>query len=130
AHRPVHFAAANLVDEIGENILAARRVDDLGMELQAVEFFLRLLHHGVGRVVRLADRAEALGQLGDLVAVAVPDVEDVGEIVEEGSRTGEMQQTRAILAMRAVLDFATEVVSHELYAVADAEDGDAELEDR
>src|SRR5450759_2544105 len=34
AHRPAFAAAANLVDEVGDDFPAARRVDDFGMELQ------------------------------------------------------------------------------------------------
>jgi len=41
AHRPVFAAAANGVDEIGDDFPAARRVDDFGMELQAENFRAR-----------------------------------------------------------------------------------------
>jgi hypothetical protein len=38
AHRPVFAAAADAVDEVGDDFLPARRVDDFGMKLQAEHF--------------------------------------------------------------------------------------------
>ena len=35
AHRPILAASANAVDEVGDDLLAARRVHHLGMKLQA-----------------------------------------------------------------------------------------------
>ena len=58
------------------------------MKLQAVELALRVLDRGEGRVLGLGDGAETLRQLGELVAVAVPDVEVLAETVEERSRLG------------------------------------------
>ena len=49
AHRPVLAAAADAVDEIGNDFPAARRVDDFGMKLQAEKFPRAVLDGGVIR---------------------------------------------------------------------------------
>ena len=84
AHRPIHRAVADVKDEILENLLAARRVRDFGMKLQAVEFPLWILDRGEGANSSVrADGAKSLRQCRDFVAVAVPDVDLVAESIEE-----------------------------------------------
>ena len=59
--------------EVAEDVPAARRVDDLGMELDPVQVARRVHQPGVGRGVGLGGRAEPLGQPRDRVGVAHPD---------------------------------------------------------
>ena len=47
AHRPVLAAAADVVDEVGDDFLAARRVRDFGMKLQAETFAVAIFDGGV-----------------------------------------------------------------------------------
>ena len=49
-HRPRGPAAAGLVEEVLEHLLAVRRVHDLGVELHAVEAPARVLERGDGHV--------------------------------------------------------------------------------
>ena len=71
-HRPVAGEAADVADEIGEQLAAVGRVDDLGVEHQAVEAPLLVGGDRVGRAFGLGDDAEALGQRLDPVAMAHP----------------------------------------------------------
>ena len=87
AHRPAFAAAANLVDEIGQDFLPARRVDDFGMELQAEQFLRAVLDGGERRVFRDGDRLEATRQFCELVAVRVPDLELLRQIWQTERRT-------------------------------------------
>ena len=71
------------------------------------------------------------GSGGDAVAVRHPHVERLalGEAVEDALVLLDDDARVAVLARRRRLDLAAEQVRDELQAVADAEDGDAELED-
>jgi hypothetical protein len=68
AHRPIHFAAADSVNEVGEDVLASRGVGDFRVELEAVELLPGLFDDGVRGIVRFADDLETAGKPGDLVA--------------------------------------------------------------
>ena len=59
--------------EVAQDVAAARRVDDLGMELDAVQVALRRGEAGVRRRVGLGGGVEAVRQPRDRVAVAHPD---------------------------------------------------------
>ena len=48
------------------------------MELEAVEMALAIGNGGVGGILSLGGGNEAARELRELVAVAVPDIEDVG----------------------------------------------------
>ncbi|MEY5025724.1 MAG: hypothetical protein RLZZ244_1252 [Verrucomicrobiota bacterium] len=129
AHGPVALERADFEDEVLEDFAAARGVDDLGVELEAVEAAGGVLDDGEGAVVGGGDGLEALGELGDFVAVGVPDFDGFPEALEEGAFAGDAEGAHAVLAAFGIFDFAAEVMPHELHSVADAEDGDAEFED-
>src|ERR1700712_1359488 len=109
-------------EEVLDDLLAPRRVRDLGMKLQRVELPLRVGDRGEGGILRVRDRVEALRERGEFVAVAVPDIDLFAEAREEQTAFVEMQQTGAVLAARAVFHFAAEMAGHQLHAVADSED--------
>ena len=75
AHRPVHRAVADVIDEILQDLFASRRVRDFGMKLQAVKFALRILHRGEIAAFGRPDDAKTFRQRRHFVAVAVPNVE-------------------------------------------------------
>ncbi len=79
---PVAAAAADAQEEVLEELLTVRRVHDLGVELQADEAAV-VRHHGVGRGVRVGERAEAGRKLGDAVAVGHPDGDGRRKAFEE-----------------------------------------------
>src|SRR3546814_13922038 len=60
--------------EVTQQVRAMRRVDDLGMELDAVVFPGVVGDDGEGRAIAGADRAEPIRQPRHAVAVAHPDL--------------------------------------------------------
>ncbi|ENO87654.1 cytosine deaminase [Thauera linaloolentis 47Lol = DSM 12138] len=137
-HVPVVAAAADIVHETPDHLLALDRVRDLGVELHAVEAACLVRHRGDrGRVVA-ADELEARRQLGDLVAVAHPYVEQavalgVGPVLDalEQLRVAACAHFRvAEFALAGAFDLAAELAGHGLHAVADAKHRHAELEHR
>ena len=63
-----------MADEIGEQLAAVRRVDDLGVEHQAEEAALLVGRDRIRRAFGRGDDAEPLGQRLDPVAMAHPDL--------------------------------------------------------
>ena len=116
------------MDEVFQQLASARGVDDFGVELEAVEAALDVGHGGDGAGEGAGDGGEAGGQGGDLIAVAHPDVEFAGEAGEERGVAGALDEGGAVLAAVAGFDVAAEELSGHLHAVADAEDGEAEVE--
>ena len=81
-HRPVAGQAADVADEIGEQLAAVRRVDDLGVEHQAEEAALLVGGDRIGRAFGRGDDAEAFGQRLDPVAMAHPDLVGLARLPE------------------------------------------------
>ena len=124
--RPRGRDARDAVEEVLEDVLAVRRVHDLGVELDAVEPALRGFERGDRRRRRRARDRSALGRRGDRVAVAHPRGLLLRQALEQLAARG-VERRLAELAHARPLDRAAEVERHELGAVADAEHGDAEL---
>ena len=82
------LAAADAKQEVRQDLAAARRVRDLGVELHAPELARRRRHRRRRAVGALADDVEAGGQRLDAVAVAHPhrDLLAGGEAVEQIAR--------------------------------------------
>ena len=104
-HRPLHEGArlpgrrapADTGQEVGQELLAGRGVDHLGMELDAVAPH-RSGEGGVGRVERVSDGAEPLGQPGDDVAMGHPDRGLGGDALEDPRRVVDVELGGAVLA--------------------------------
>ena len=128
--RPGRRGAGDPDDEVAQDVAAARRVDDLGVELDAVQVARRVDEAGERRGVGLGGRAEAVRQAGDRVAVAHPDRLVAIEAGEEAVVGGDRDGRRAVLALVEREDVAAELVGHQLGAVADAEDRDPAAPDR
>ena len=127
--RPGRRRTRDLVEEVLQDLLAVRRVHDLGMELDAVELARAILERRDRRGRRGGGHLGAGGRRGHGVAVAHPHrllgrevVEELG-LVRLELRLPELRRARA-------LDRAAEIARHELHAVADAERRDPEREDR
>ena len=130
-HRPVAGEAGDAEQEVLQEAGADRGVDDLGVELDAVEAAGLVGDGGEGRGVALGDDREARRDGGDAVAVAHPDGRALAggeEAVEQGRGPVEADLGAAILALGRGLDPAAELGAHGLLAVADAEHRHAELE--
>ena len=78
-----------MMDEIGEQFAAIGRVDDFGVEHQAVALGRLVGGDGVGCALRAGDDLKPRGQRFDPVAVAHPHlalVADRPQAVEQGPR--------------------------------------------
>ena len=87
-----------------------------------------MLEGGDGRDARRGELGEALGAALDRVAVRHPAGLLGGQAGKEATERTEVELGAAELADLGALDEAAERVREELHAVADAEHGDAELE--
>ena len=129
-HGPVSAAGADAAAEVGDEGGAVGGVDDLGVELDAEEGAVADLDGGELGVVGDGDGAGAFGGGEDFVAVAHPHDGGAGDVAEEGAGgVGDAELGAAVLAGDAGADLAAEGLHHELHAVADAEDGEAEVEE-
>ena len=132
AHGPVAGEAGDLADEIADQLGAVGRVHHFGVEHQAVIFALLVLDHRERRVRRDAGHRKARRHFGDAVAMAHPD------LMLFAHRPGGLEQVACRLdldigaaefAVVAALDLAAELGGHGHLAVADAEHGNAGIED-
>ena len=135
AHRPARLEPGELEEEVLEDALPLGRVGDLGVELHGVEAPLRRGHRGDRAVPRGGQRPEARRRREDGVAVAHPHRDAPGGRVRatpSKSRSGVLQGDlgAAVLPVGARLDLPAQEQGHGLHAVADAEDGNARLEQR
>ena len=128
AHRPIHVAATDAIDEILQNLPAARGVRDLGMKLDAVELLFRLLDGREWRVVGVTDGTEATREFCQFVAMGIPDVHGVAQFGKERAFPADLELTATVFTLGGMFDFPAEVMGHELHAVADAENRNAQIE--
>ena len=132
-HRPVALDAGDVVDEICQQFRAVGRVHHLGVELHGVEVAALVGDRREGRARRRADDPEALGDCGDTIAVAHPDLmaRALGpDAIEQRALFLDFEKGAAKFAVVAGLDLAAELGAHGLFAVADAEHRNTRLEDR
>ena len=102
----------------------------LGVELDRVEVPRRVLEGGHGGVGARTGDGEALGEVLHGVAVAHPDGLGSGHALEEEARLGPREKGGTVLPPVGAGDLAAQGVGHPLHAVADAQDGDAQVEER
>jgi hypothetical protein len=111
-------------DEVAEDIRSARGVDDLRVELDAVEAAIGVDEAGVGRRVRLGGGPEPVGQPSDRIAMAHPDRLLAVDPGEERIVTGDRDGGRSVLALVGRQDLAAQLMGHQLGPVADPENRD------
>ena len=129
-HGPVLLEVAHAEQEVLEHARAILGVAHFRVELRGEEATARALHNGHGAGVRTAGDHEALGRAAHGVAVAHPHrLATLGRAVEKDRRAKARERCRAILALVGVCDLATKLDGHDLLAIAEAQDGDAQLED-
>ena len=73
-HGPIAGEAADMAREIGDQLRPIGRVDDFGMELDAVILARLVRDHGEGRAIAGGDDLEPVGKARDLVAMAHPNL--------------------------------------------------------
>ena len=127
--RPGGNGPADAQHEVGEHVAAARRVHDLGVELDAIEVARWVGQARVGRGVRLRRRLETGREARDRVGVAHPDRLLGAEAGKDAVGRPDADDRRAVLALRRAHDVAAELAGHELRAIADAEHGQAAAPD-
>ena len=138
ARRPARPATADVVHEPAQDARALPGMGHLGMELHAVEAAPFVGDAGDGRAVGGCDAREPGRQRAHAVAVAHPHVEQavafgvhlVLDAGEQPRMPARADLRVAELALVRGLDLSTELCRHRLHAVADSEDGNAELEYR
>ena len=131
AHRPFAAAAANFVNEVGEDFFALRRMDDFRVKLKAVKARPRIFDRREGGVLRGGDRLEAVRQAGELVAVRVPDLQFARQSVKQPAPGApDAQRALAVLPFLAPLHLALEEPGHHLQPEADAEHWHTQVENR
>src|SRR5207248_9885888 len=109
---------------------AVRRVAHLGMELNAVERPLAILHGGDGDLLSVSRHAEAIGRLGDRVAMAHPNGVVGREVRKDLAGGIDVQSRSSVLALAGRLDPAAQRLSHQLVPVADPQDRNPHAEER
>ncbi len=125
---PGHVALAHVAQEVREHVLPVGRVDDLGVELDAVDAALDRLERRDRGLRRGRERREALGRRVDGVAVGHPARLLGREVLEEDPGLVDGELRAAVLPHLGALDLAAEVEREQLHAVTDAEHRDPELE--
>src|ERR1035438_7676808 len=115
AHRPVPAAAADAVDEAGEDFAPLRRVHHFRVKLQAEHPSGAVLNGGVGGVLCDGDRFEASRQLRQLVPMRVPHLHGLRQAGEEGTAAVlDAERALAVFALLARLNLPAEILGEEL----------------
>ncbi len=137
-HDPVGSSLADLQNKALEHGLALNRMGDLGMKLHRIKAAGLVSHASYGAAGGGGHELKTWWQVGDLVAMAHPDLQHAVALVG-GEICDVLEQSRvamgpdlgiAKLPLMATLDLATQLTGHGLHAITDAQDGQAEFEDR
>ena len=129
AHFPVASAGADIVEEIFQDNRAFGGVRNLRVELDAEEFLFFVFYDGEGAGFCGGELDEVVVGVLDLVAVAFPDGCGIGEVREEARFIGDGEICPSVFPVFCGDDFCAEDGAAKMHAVADSEDGDAEVED-
>ena len=106
-----------------------RGMGDFGVKLKAVEADGFVTHGGEWTGGRVGEGDKVAIESHDLIAMTHPDGGHGRDTGEEPLAIGDGQPCRAVFAGFPLIDIAAEDLAGELHAVADAEDGDFEIED-
>ena len=132
SHGPIAGGAAHFIEEIADHIHTMLGMVHFRMELHAVEPTLLIGDGHVGAGVRVRHELEPIGHLSHVIAVAHPGDALGRQTLEQLAGSLIKRLGLAVLSGAVRLgsgDFAAQSVRHELTAVADAQDGHAQLED-
>ena len=128
-HAPVRLQAADLKQEVAQQLLTVLGVLDLGVELRGEDLALDALHGSNRAHVGAGGNGKALGHLGNGVAMAHPHGLLHGRGVKELGACRARDGGAAVLAHLGVADLAAERHGRDLMAVAKAQDGKAQVKD-
>ncbi len=132
-HGPVARQAADMTDEIGEQLAAIGGMDDFGMELGRIKAPGFVGGDGEGRTLAGGDDLKAVGQLRHLVAMAHPHLMLFArrpKTVEQSAGLFHLDEGAAKLAALPAFDIAAQLLHHRLLTIADAQHRNARVEYR
>src|SRR5271156_4162222 len=124
-HLPGRGDLRDAVEKIRDDALSRFRVDDFGVELDAVELARGIAHRGDGARNRAREYLETGRRSEDGIAVRHPSTCFRVDSLEERRFARNIERRRAEFAVLRTHDLAAEIAGHELHAVADAEERDA-----
>ncbi len=128
-HLPVAGAAADVIHEVVQHLLALDGMQDFRVELDGIQLSLCILHRSHRAVCRVCRDLEAGCGFLNVVVVAHPADGRGVHIGEHLAAVVHKDLGLAILALGSTADMAAQQVHHELAAVADAQDGHTPAED-
>ena len=127
---PGSRAAADFVKEVPQQPAAVGRMAHLGMELQAEDRQAAMPDRGDRAGRRLGQRHKQPGRVLDLIAMTHPhDGFFRARSANSPALCSDLALGPAKLPAAARRHLAAEQMAHQLHAVTDAEDGNAELKD-
>ena len=128
-HLPVAGAAADVVHEVAQHLLAFRSVQHFRMELDRVQALLGVLCRSYRAVDRVSSDLKAGRCLLNIVVVAHPADGGGLHIGEHLAVRVHEHLSLAVLALRCAADMAAQQMHHQLAAVADAQHRHTPVED-
>ena len=128
-HGPGGHEAADVKEEVREQLAAVLGVAHLGVELRGVEVARRVLHGGHGAGLGRGRHRKARRHLTHGVAVAHPHGLLGRRVAVDAGLTRARDVRGAVLALVRVADRTAQLHGHDLLTVAEAEDGQAHVKD-
>ena len=131
AHGPLALGAADFIEEVANHIRAMLGMVDLRVELDAVKATAFIADSHIGAGLGMGHQRKALRHLFHIVAVAHPRNALGRQTAEQLAVRVEIRLRLAVLPggiLRGRHNAAAQIVGQELAAVANAEDGNPQLE--
>ena len=126
-HLPIALAAADIIEEVVNQLFAVLGVLHFRVELRRVDVTRRILHGRNRAVLGVRGHSKAGRHLGDIVRVGHPAGNLSRNAAEQRCIRLYFCLGLAVLADRRGLNLAVQGVRNQLCAVAEAENRDAEL---
>ena len=126
---PVLRRPARVPHEPLHNVEPVVGVDHLGVELDAIETELRVLHGRHRRSRGGGYAGKPVRRLGDGIHMAHPDILACRGSGQQQGVAGHVERGTSVLGLAGALHRAAQQVGQELVAVADAEHGDTHLQE-
>ncbi len=126
---PVAATAAGFENEIGQDVGAAGCVHHFGMELNAKNFPVAMANRGNGCIVGMGDDIESLRQRREMIAVAHPHCQRRRQTGKQLCGHVDAQLGAAIFTARCFFNLAAQHKGQSLQTVADAENGNIQIEE-
>src|SRR6185312_9193481 len=127
---PIGFRLCDAEDEVPENFLSTVGMNHFRMELDAVDFPLRVTHGGNTAGFGIADECEPVRQLRNAVAMTHPDLERRLDAIPKRVIGNKLQPRDTVLTAIALFNTASKMMCDQLMTVADAEYRQPAVQDR